>query len=126
MTLTLPSSLLGLTLLVLPAFAGDDREALKFFENEIRHLLAAECYDCHGPEKAKAGLRLDHREFMITGGDTGPALVPGKPAESIMIGAVHRTDPDFAMPPKKELQPAQVAALEKWVALGAPWPAEVA
>lgn len=126
MTLTLPSSLLGLTLLVLPAFAGDDREALKFFENEIRPLLAAECYDCHGPEKAKAGLRLDHREFMITGGDTGPALVPGKPAESIMIGAVHRTDPDFAMPPKKELQPAQIAALEKWVALGAPWPAEVA
>ena len=49
MTLTLPSSLLGLTLLVLPAFAGDDREALKFFENEIRPLLAAECYDCHVP-----------------------------------------------------------------------------
>ncbi len=117
-TLTLPLLTLGF------ATAADDREALKFFENEIRPLLAAECYDCHGPEKAKGGLRLDHREFMITGGDTGPALVPGKPAESIMIGAVHRTDPDFVMPPKKELEPAQVAALEKWIALGAPWPAE--
>lgn len=120
-------SLLFLTLGL--ANAGDnreapEREAIKFFENEIRPLLAAECYDCHGPEKAKRGLRLDHRELILKGGESGPALVPGKPGESLLIGAVHRSDPDFAMPPKKELKPAQIAALERWVALGAPWPAE--
>lgn len=126
---TQPCWVLGLTLfghalLVAPGISADDREALKFFENEVRPLLAGECYDCHGPEKSKGGLRLDHREFMITGGDNGPALVAGEPGKSPMIQAVHRTDPDFAMPPKKALEPAQVAVLEKWIALGAPWPEE--
>ncbi|NLT69702.1 MAG: DUF1549 domain-containing protein, partial [Verrucomicrobiaceae bacterium] len=121
--LTLTLSLLTLGF-VTASPAADDREAMKFFENEIRPLLAAECYDCHGPEKAKNGLRLDHRELILTGGESGPALVPGKPADSLLIGAVHRGDPDLSMPPKKALQPAQIAALEKWIALGAPWPAE--
>src|SRR5690606_30288647 len=102
--LTLTLSLLTLGF-VTASPAADDREAMKFFENEIRPLLAAECYDCHGPEKAKNGLRLDHRELILTGGESGPALVPGKPADSLLIGAVHRGDPDLSMPPKKALQP---------------------
>lgn len=118
LALTLPSLLLGLTL------SADDKEHLRFFEMEIRPLLAKECYDCHGPEKSKGGLRLDHRELILEGGENGPALIAGKPEESPMIQAVRRSDPDFAMPPKKTLEPAQVAALEKWVALGAPWPEE--
>jgi len=126
---TIPRWVRNLTLFGLALFGAahavaDDREALKFFENEVRPLLAAECYDCHGPEKSKGGLRLDHREFMVTGGDTGPAIVAGEPEKSPMIQAVHRTDPDFAMPPKKTLEPAQVAVLEKWIKLGAPWPEE--
>lgn len=116
--LTLPYFIVSL------ASAAEDLDALKFFETKIRPLLSAECYDCHGPEKSKGDLRLDHREYMIEGGTTGPALVPGKPAESLMIEAVHRTDPDLAMPPKKELNPDQIALLEKWITLGAPWPEE--
>lgn len=99
-------------------------EDLRFFETSIRPLLAAECYDCHGPKKSKGHLRLDHRDLILTGGESGPALVPGNPGESILIQAVHRTDPEFSMPPKKVLAPAQVAALEKWITLGAPWPQE--
>ena len=103
---------------------GAEQEALRFFETEVRPLLAAECYDCHGPEKSKSGLRLDHRDLILQGGDSGAALVEGKPDESLLIEAVRRGDPDFAMPPKKGLSEKQVAVLEKWVSLGAPWPEE--
>ncbi len=104
--------------------AAEDEQHLRFFETEIRPLLSNECFECHGPEKAKSGLRLDHRDLILEGGDTGAAIVAGKPNESLLIEAVRRTDPDFSMPPKKELTEKQVAALEKWVALGAPWPEE--
>ncbi len=129
--LTKPSWLLGLTLSLptlfsLNAFTADDKEALRFFEMEVRPLLANECYQCHSSEKEKGGLRLDHRDFILKGGENGPALVPGKPDDSPMIQAVRRSDHDFVMPPKKILTAPQVAVLEKWVALGAPWPAEVA
>lgn len=126
MSLTRPSLLLGLTLLGLSARAADDKEALRFFEMEIRPLLANECYKCHSAEEAKGGLRLDHRDFIVKGGDNGPAIVDRTPDLSPLVHAVRRSDPDFAMPPKKALTSEQVAALEKWVALGAPWPAEVA
>ncbi len=104
---------------------GADAKALKFFENEVRPLLAAECYDCHGPEKAKGELRLDHINFIKKGGDTGPALVSRDVEGSLMIKAVRRGDPDFVMPPKKALSAKQIAVLEKWVAAGAYWPEEV-
>jgi len=103
---------------------GTDREALHFFESEVRPLLSAECYDCHGPDKAKGGLRLDHIDKILKGGNSGPAIVPESPGESLLIEAIRREDEDFAMPPKKSLPSASVAVLEKWVELGAPWPDE--
>jgi hypothetical protein len=120
-----PALFLGLTLFGLGATAGET-ENLRFFEMEVRPLLANECYQCHSAEKEKGGLRLDHRDFILKGGETGPAVVVGKPDESPMIEAVRRSDHDFVMPPKKALTESQVAVLEKWVALGAPWPAETA
>lgn len=108
-------------ILALPATAED---GLKFFESKVRPLLSAECYDCHSSEKSKAGLRLDHRDLILKGGDSGPALVAGKPAESLLVEAIHRTDPDFSMPPKKELTDEQVAILTEWITIGAPWPEE--
>lgn len=98
-------------------------EALKFFETKVRPLLAENCYSCHGPDKAKGDLRLNDLGSIRRGGQSGPALVIGKPDESLMIQAVRRTDPDFAMPPKNPLSGEQVAILEKWVTMGAPWPA---
>ena len=97
---------------------------LAFFEKEIRPLLVEHCYECHSAAKAKdkGGLTLDSEAGWMDGGDSGPALVPGKISESLLIEAVEQGDPDFAMPPKYKLQPAEIAALKKWVAMGAPDP----
>lgn len=95
---------------------------MKFFEQEVRPILANRCYECHGEKKQKGGLRVDHITHLKTGGDTGPALVPGKLNESPMIEAIRYGNPDFEMPPKEKLPDKEIAVLEKWVAMGAPWP----
>ncbi|MBL9195387.1 MAG: PSD1 domain-containing protein [Opitutaceae bacterium] len=98
------------------------REHLIFFENEIRPLLAKRCYECHGEKKQKGDLRLDHLTRMLAGGASGPALVRGQPESSLLIEAIRYQTEDLQMPPKEALPPAEVALLEKWIAMGAPWP----
>ncbi|AMV40091.1 PSD1 and planctomycete cytochrome C domain-containing protein [Planctomyces sp. SH-PL62] len=93
------------------------------FEREIRPLLVEKCLSCHGPEKQKGGLRVDARAPLLEGGDSGPAVVPGKPEESLLVQAVKRED-GLEMPPDAPLSPKQAAALERWVASGAAWPAD--
>lgn len=100
---------------------------LDFFERKIRPVLAEHCYECHSAESksVKGGLRLDSGAALRTGGDTGPAVVPGKPADSLLIKALAHADPDLAMPPKKPQLPASIRAdFEQWIAAGAPWPDE--
>src|SRR3954466_4894989 len=82
------------------AFAATGPEQLDFFEQKIRPVLAAECYECHGSEKQKGGLRLDSREALRKGGDTAPGVVPGDPAKSLLLGAIKHLDPDLKMPGK--------------------------
>ena len=105
-------------------FGQDEQQRAlnKFFEMEVRPILAQHCYECHGEKKQKGGLRVDDIIHLKAGGDNGPALVPGKPEESPLIEAVRYTKSDFQMPPKTRLPDAEVAVLEKWVKLGAPWP----
>lgn len=112
----------ALTLVAAASARGEDHR--KFFENEIRPLLSKHCFDCHGEKKQKGGLRVDHISYLKTGGDTGPAIVPGDPDKSPLIEAIRQTNEDFKMPPRDKLSDAEVAALEKWVRLGAPWPAD--
>jgi cytochrome c553 len=99
---------------------------LEFFEKKIRPVLAEHCYECHGAEKQKGGLRLDSREALRVGGDSGPAIVPGEPGKSLLIRAVQYLDKDLAMPPSKDgskkLPAAVIADLESWVQRGAPDP----
>ncbi len=109
--ITLPSALLR----------ADDRAAIDFFEKSIRPLIAEKCQSCHGAAKAKAGLRLTDRESLMKGGDSGPAVVPNAPDESRLVQAVRYLG-ELKMPPKQKLSRAQVDALERWVASGAPWP----
>ncbi|MBL6763733.1 MAG: PSD1 domain-containing protein [Verrucomicrobiae bacterium] len=115
-----------LALILICRASADDAAALRFFETEIRPLLAEHCHECHGPKKAKNGLRLDHIDPILAGGKTGPALIPGKPAESLLIKAVKGTDPDLKMPPKSTLPSSAIVKLEKWIQGGAHWPAETA
>ena len=97
-------------------------EQLDFFESKIRPLLAQNCYGCHSASAKPrfANLHLDSREGMLRGGDRGPALVPGDPDASRLIQAVRQQD--LKMPPAEPLAPRQIAALARWVEMGAPWP----
>src|SRR5439155_14686178 len=96
----------------------------EFFERKIRPVLAEHCYKCHSADaekakKLKGGLRLDTRDGLRKGGDSGPAVVPGKADESLMVRAL-RYDGDLKMPPTKKLPEAIIADFERWVAMGAP------
>lgn len=98
------------------------REAAAFFEKEVRPVLVSRCYDCHSATKQKGGLRVDHIGYLKAGGNTGPALVPGKPDESALMQAVRYVNEDFQMPPKQKLPDAEIVILERWIKMGAPWP----
>ena len=91
------------------------------FENKVRPLLAARCWQCHGPEKHKGGLRLDTAAAIRAGGDSGPVVLPGKPGESRLIEAIGYAG-ELKMPPKGKLSPAEIAELTEWVRAGAVWP----
>jgi hypothetical protein len=104
--------------------AGEE-SGVEFFEKKIRPVLVERCYECHSAEskKVKGGLRLDTRDAVLKGGDSGPALLPGDPEKSLLIKAVRYGDPDLQMPPKdKKLPEASIADLVTWVRLGAPDP----
>ncbi|MGP0062141.1 MAG: DUF1553 domain-containing protein [Isosphaeraceae bacterium] len=105
------------------AAAPPSPEAVEFFETRVRPILAERCVNCHGPKKQSGGLRLDSREAMIKGGDTGPAVVPARAEESLIVQAVSYRHDELKMPPKGKLPDTDVAFLIRWVALGAPWPA---
>ena len=105
--------------------AGDGPAELEFFELKIRPLLIDNCYKCHGQEstKVKGGLSIESREGLLKGGNSGPAIVPGDPDQSLLIRAVRYQDEKLQMPPKgKKLSPEKVADLETWVKMGAPDP----
>jgi hypothetical protein len=119
-------SILALSALVAGAPPGDaapTAEQLRFFESAVRPVLIEHCQKCHGPAKQWNGLRLDSREAMLRGGDSGPAIVPGKPDESRLIRVVRHTDDEFQMPPDSKLTERQIADLVRWIEMGAPFPA---
>ncbi|GIW79103.1 MAG: hypothetical protein KatS3mg105_0910 [Gemmatales bacterium] len=96
---------------------------IEFFESKIRPVLVQHCYSCHSKDakRLRGGLRLDTREGVLRGGDSGKIIVPGKPSESLLIQALrHRGEP--AMPPKGKLPDSVIADFERWIALGAPDP----
>lgn len=99
----------------------DSARHAEFFEARIRPVLVENCFKCHGPEKQKGDLRLDSRMALLKGGESGPAIVAGKPKESLLIQAI-RHEGDVKMPPNKKLSAEAIEALSAWVKLGAPWP----
>lgn len=91
---------------------------------EVRMVLAHNCYKCHSGAKIEGELRLDEKEFVFAGGESGEILVPGKPAESEMIRRINlRKGHKDVMPSKgKLLSDTEKQLLELWIAKGAPWP----
>jgi mono/diheme cytochrome c family protein len=96
-------------------------EQEQFFETKVRPVLVNNCYSCHA-SAAKAGLRLDSREALLQGGKDGPVVVPGHPEQSTLATAVHYGDPRLQMPPRGALKNDEVAAIDRWIADGLPWP----
>src|SRR5438094_2550325 len=113
------------TLLPAHAHAQDKKPTaaqVEFFEKSVRPILAANCFECHGPDKQKAKLRLDARSLMMEGGDSGPVVVPGNAKASLLIQAIHYPEDGPKMPPKGKLSATEIALLTEWIQQGAPWP----
>ncbi len=105
-----------------PAALAAQRQAEAYFEAKVRPLLAARCFECHGPEKQESSLRLDSRAGVFKGGDRGPAAVAGNPDDSHLVQAIRYGDEDLQMPPTAPLDAQEVAILETWVKSGLAWP----
>lgn len=99
--------------------AADDSRKRDFFETKIRPILIKHCYECHAAnsKEIKGGLRVDTASALIEGGDSGAAVVKGKPEESPLIEAMRYEGVE--MPPSGKLPPKVIADFEKWIADGA-------
>ncbi|EMI21493.1 secreted protein containing Cytochrome C, Planctomycete domain protein, partial [Rhodopirellula maiorica SM1] len=94
----------------------------RFFEKEVRPLLSEQCYKCHSEKSTKGGLRVDSRSSLLMGGESGSAIEPGDADASVLMEAVRYET--FEMPPSKKLSDEQIAILDKWIEMGAPWPGD--
>ncbi len=129
----LPAALLAGALAIMGAAAGStgvlagtppsapaSPEGADFFEKKVRPLLASRCVSCHSGARPQSGLDLKTEAGTRRGGGFGPALVPGDAQRSVLTRAV-RYEGGLKMPPESKLPPEQVAILEEWVRMGAPW-----
>ncbi|MEZ6088409.1 MAG: PSD1 and planctomycete cytochrome C domain-containing protein [Pirellulaceae bacterium] len=101
-----------------------DAAGIEFFEKHVRPVLAEHCYSCHSGKaaKLKASLRVDSRQALLDGGDSGASIVPGVPDDSLLMQAVLYES--YEMPPDGKLSDDKIDALRQWIAMGAPWPEE--
>ncbi len=112
------ASLLAISALLHNSALADENE---FFEKKIRPILVEHCHECHSGEAKESGLHVDSLAALISGGERGPAIIPGKPNESPFITAI-RHDDTLQMPPSKKLPQPVIEDLMKWVQDGAAWP----
>ena len=114
----------AVALLVAGLAAGASRADDDLFREKIAPLLRQHCIGCHNPDKAKGDLDLSTRATAVKGGAHGPAVVPGKAAESLLlefVGGAKPKMPRGAVP----LTAGQQADLQRWITAGAPWPADL-
>jgi mono/diheme cytochrome c family protein len=112
-----------LALLLQPANASRAAEAPQppeppSFARDIAPTFARWCVGCHGPREQQASLRLDSYEAVLAGGDSGPPVLAGDPAASLLVAKIERRDRP-AMPPRKRLPKAAVTAIRAWIGAGA-------
>ncbi|MBC7852123.1 MAG: DUF1549 domain-containing protein, partial [Pirellulaceae bacterium] len=123
------TSQLSLLLLLACALAtraeSPTAEQAEFFEKKVRPLLVSKCFECHSDQNEESELRVDSLAELLAGGTRGPAIVPGKPAESLLMRAIGHGE-TLQMPPKKKLAAGEIVDLTKWIKDGAAWPGESA
>jgi cytochrome c553 len=103
--------------------AADSETGAEYFERHVRPLLAEKCFSCHGRGQRKGSLSLDHHDSLMAGGESGVAVVQGKPEESLLVEAIEYSG-SLQMPPDNKLSDREIQVLRKWIALGLPWPDE--
>jgi len=114
-----------LSLLLAPGLMAQSQEGIDFFESKIRPVLAKQCYACHSSKTktAQGGLYVDSKDALLKGGKSGvPAVVPGKPEQSLLILALRHASNELKMPPGKQLSKEELTDFEQWVKMGAPDP----
>ena len=114
---------LGLTLGLAGSVAADEQSPALDFARHVAPLFVHQCLGCHAGADPAGGLTLTNREAMLAGGDSGPALVPGEPAESLLLERITAGE----MPPPDKAPRARTADVERltqWIAAGAVWPAD--
>src|SRR5690242_15635864 len=121
----MPRTAVALIGCLLTATAVPADDGAEFFESRVRPVLTEHCVKCHGPTAKKGGLRLDSRAALLAGGEGGAVVKAGDPNASRLVRAVRHADDDLKMPPSGKLPAPATAALEKWVAMGTPWPEAV-
>ena len=123
------ASLALVALMATPLFPAADRpfspDGIRFFESEIRPVLHVRCASCHSPELRTSGLSVASRESLLEGGSRGAAISLDTPSDSLILSAL-RHDSDLKMPADGKLSEGKIAAFERWIGLGAPWPEESA
>lgn len=105
-----------------PGTQADEPDVLSFFRDKIEPVLKRECFSCHSGQSTtvQAGLRLDTRNHVLRGGESGPAAVLGKSGQSLLVQAI-RHEGGMEMPPKKpKLADSTIADFEKWIDAGLP------
>jgi mono/diheme cytochrome c family protein len=96
------------------------------FNKHIQPIFEDSCIKCHGRGRAKGNFQIDSRESVLKGGESGPAVLAGNSAESLLIELVMGFDPDMVMPQKgSKLTAEQVGLLRAWIDQGAKWDSEV-
>lgn len=114
------------TLTTRPGASAESDDLSPDFARDVQPILASRCVRCHGRGQAKGGFRVDDRATLVAGGDSGPAVVPGKSGESLLVELVSGKDPDRVMPAQgTRLSDTEVKTVARWIDAGAPWPAGV-
>lgn len=123
--------LIGLGLAGTAAFASAAAsEGVDYFRSEVKPILEQNCFKCHGGldehghPKVKSGLQLISRKGLLKGGNHGPAFDESDPAKSRVLEAISYSNRDLQMPPRGQLAPEEIAKINKWIGMGAPWTPE--
>ncbi len=124
-----PLLLVGLLLLPIErdeTLRADEKEfsaeQIEFFEKKVRPVLIEHCFECHSSdaEEVKAELLVESRDALLKGGESGPAIVPGRADKSLLIESIRFQSVE--MPPNGKLPKGEIESLVRWIEMGAPWP----
>lgn len=99
-----------------------ETDGIAFFREAVQPIFEDHCYECHGFNSRKGNLSVASRHGLLAGGDSGPAMKPGKPQASLLMTAIGYSSEKLQMPPSGKLADEKIAALRKWIEMGAPWP----